>query len=389
MLTFSNNTIIQKTSWYEKVWTIPELLESQDPLPGEPIAERIAAMQKAAQLASHASDELSELTKLSLDFWTNFQAQKLAWHASIFKMTVDEKFHWELKISESGIFFKDVSGQYDRLEEGVTEQLFSDFWLFGPRRPIPDLSVREKVLNLLKNGFVTQDCPSAKAPFEFFAYPDKPVANLHWEEGNYVRSDFVSVRNFGIETGHTTFRDGMFGPGFLSFERFLNIPPAQLGYITPEMREKIEAYLGKTSTFNPAKPAETGPKLLSPREKMDLAESLLQDPNSTEGAEILISLLEYEAESDYWRNYVFNRCCRLRKNPKVQNFIASCLQADDEIWFKKASDVIGFWCLQLGEKALADKGLLFALNWEYATTNDPEFRAALEKTLKIIFSPPS
>ncbi len=221
------------------------------------------------------------------------------------------------------------------------------------------------------------------------------VEGFYKQYSDYLMSDLSGISlanlggNGGIETGHTTFRDGMFGPSFLSFERFLNIPPAQLVYLTPEMRGKIEAYLDKTSTYNPAKPAEIGPKLLSPREKMDLAESLLQDPNSTKGAEILGSLLEYEAESDYWRNYVFNRCCRLRKNPKVQNFIASCLQGDDEIWFKKASDVIGFCGLPLGEKVLAAKGLLFALNWEDATANDPKFRAALEKTLKIIFSPPS
>ena len=152
------------------------------------------------------------------------------------------------------------------------------------------------------------------------------------------------------------------------------------------MREKTEAYLGKISPFNLPKPADSPPKPLSAREKMDLSDALLQDPNSDEGAKVLLSLLAFETESDYWLNYVFNRCFRLRENRAVQQFLADCLQSDNETRFKKSCDVLMFWGFNLGEKALTDRALMNALNWEDASANNPDFRAALEKILKIILT---
>jgi len=179
MLNFQSDSILQTTENQEKIWTIPELLETCNPLPGEPLAERTAALQKAAEMASKTSDELSENVRLRLDFWKNFQPQKLAWHAVIFKTTVDEKFDWELKVNELGIFYRDVSGQYGTYNNGVSEQLFSDFWFFGPRRPMPDFGFREKIIGILKNGFANPDCAAANhkheplpaRPRTFLAHP--------------------------------------------------------------------------------------------------------------------------------------------------------------------------------------------------------------------------
>jgi len=108
---------------------------------------------------------------------------------------------------------------------------------------------------------------------------------------------------------------------------------------------------------------------------MDKAEALLlAQPESQEGAEILIALLEYEAETDYWRNFVFNFCFKLRENRTVQQFIIQKLQSDNEIHFKKAVDVLHVWGIEGAN----------ALNWNDATANDPNFRAALEKITHII-----
>ena len=121
---------------------------------------------------------------------------------------------------------------------------------------------------------------------------------------------------------------------------------------------------------------------------MDLAEALLQDPNSEEGAEALIALLVYETESDYWRNYVFNRMFKLRDNKRIQQFVLECLDGDNEIWFKKAADVLSAWGFFYGDTLLADRNLLLRLNWDDATANDPDFRDALAKTQKIVLKTP-
>ncbi|MBL7794676.1 MAG: hypothetical protein JNK77_20240 [Saprospiraceae bacterium] len=385
MLIFQENTILQKTTWTEKTWTIPELLEDVDPLAGEPLTARNEALQKIVSLAPQNLQELSKTAQLHLDFWDNFQNQKMEQHAAIFRYTVGENKRWELTINELGLFYRDFSGQYMNTPGGVMEQLFSNFWFYGPLRPLPDLHLREKIISTLKQGFENPDCPSAKAHFELFEYPQQQSpADLAWEEGDHVRRDFTTVRPFGIELGHTTWRDGWSGTGFISFEKFLHLPPTEYQIFSPEIRAKIEQYLGKTSLINQGKTVETEPKPPTPGEKMDAAEALLQNPASEEGATMLISLLDFEAESDYWRNYVFNRFFKLRENPVVQNFLLECLRSDDEIRFNKSRDVLMFWGLQLGEQALSDKALLKSLNWEDATANDPDFRAALEKVGKII-----
>lgn len=385
MLTFQADSVLQKTTWSEKIWTIPELFEVTDPFAGEPLTERNAALQKAAKLAAQTPLELSKTGQLHLDFWQNFQSQTMEQHATIFRSTVEENNRWELTINELGLFYRDISGQYDATPGGVSEQLFSNFWFYGPLRPLPDLQIRRRVIEILRNGFSDQNCPSAQAHFELFEYPqEQSLAGLQWEEGDHVRRDFTTVRQFGIELSHTTWRDGWSGVGFVSFEKFLHLPPTERPFFEPEIRAKIEQYLSKTSASSPPKTVETEPKPLTPRKKMDAADALLQNPKSETGAEILISLLEFEAETDYWRNYVFNRFFKLRENRTVQNFLVKCLRGDNEIWFKKSRDVLSYWGLFLGEQALADKDLLKNLNWEDATANDPDFRAALEKAIKII-----
>jgi hypothetical protein len=382
MFHFTENQVVQHPgSSIEQRWSFAELLGAFDPLSGEPIAERNAAMLRAVEQISREPVELSEAARLHLDFWKNFRPGKISEHTFIY----EADYPFELTINSLGLFFKDVSGHYYYPPGSVREQLFSDFWFYGPARPMPDLNLRNRVVGIIKSAFADAGCPAAQAHFELFAYPVEAPTGLSWEEGDHIRRDFVNVRRFGIEMGYMTWRDSEPGQGYLSFEHFLHVPPPHYGWITPEMRVAIENYIGKTSVFSVPRPAPEPPPPPSPREKMDRSEALLrQQPNSEEGANLLISLLEYEAETDYWRNYVFNRCMHLRENPAVQQFIAERLQGDNEIHFRKAVDVLMGWGIY-GDKNLTDRNLLLALNWADATANDPDFRQALAKAIRIIF----
>lgn len=382
MFHFTDNEVIQhRGSSIEQRWSFAELLGAFDPLSDEPLAERNAALFRALELVPQNNFDLTETTRLHLDFWKNLRPGKISEHTFIYE--ADHPF--ELTINSSGLYFKDVSGYYYYPPGSVKEQLFSDFWFYGPAWPMPDLNLRARVVNLIKKNFADPDCPAAQAHFELFAYPTEPPNGLSWEEGDHIRRDFVNVRQFGIEMGYSTWRDAQPGQGYLSFENFLNVPSPRYGWITPEMRAAIEAYIGKTSAFSLPRSAPEPPPPPSPREKMDRSEALLrQHPNSEEGARLLLSLLEYEAETDYWRNYVFNRCMDVRENPVIQHFIAERLQGDNKIHFKKAVDVLAGWGM-FGDQALQNRTLLLALNWEDAMANDPEFRQALEKALAIVF----
>lgn len=278
MLYFNENGLTLETDFGAQTWSIPELLETPNPLYGQALAERNAALRKAVEIADAGSAKLSETAALQVDFWKNFQPAK-----------------------------------------------------------IPD------------------------------------------------RTDFISVRSNGIETGCSTWRDTQPAISFISFERFLHEPPGPHSIFKPEIRAKIEQFLGRKSAFKRSKvEVPEAPKPPTPREKMDLADALLKaNPLAENGAEALLALLEYEAEDSYWRNFVFNYCGKLRGNKRVQNFIVECLQGDNEVHFKKAADVLSMWGIY-GDKAFQNRALLLQLNWDDATANDPNFREALEVVLKNI-----
>lgn len=385
MLYFNENGLTLETPEGSKTWSIQELLETPDALSGQPLAERNATLRKAAEIAGNGSGQYSETASLVVDFWQNFQPEKIADHTYIYSVTDRSTYHWELTINRTGLYYKDLSNQYDSRPGWVSEQLFSDFWFYGPLQPIPELRLREKLIATLQEVFLNPDCPAAGAHFELFEYPPLHDSNLSWSEGDYKRNDFVEVRAHGIESGYSTWRDTQPSVGFTSFERFLHEPPKPYSSITPEIRAAIEQFLGKKSRFpQDKKEAPEPPRPPTPREKMDLADLLLKtDPKAANGAEALIALLAYESEESYWTNFVFNYCGKLRGNQTVENFILDCLQGDHENHFKKAVDVLQMWGFY-GDKSFQNRALLLQLNWEDATANDPDFREALKKTIQLI-----
>jgi len=385
MLYFNENGLTLETDSITKTWSIPELLEMPNLLFGQTLAERNAALRKAAEIAAEGSAKLSETAALQVDFWKNFQPSKIPDRTYIYPTSSDTANHWELTINRLGLYYKDLSSEYDSRPGWVSEQLFSDFWFYGPLQPIPELKLREKISACIREAFLDPDCPAARAHFELFEYPPLNDSNLYWSEGDYKRNDFISVRSNGIEIGYSTWRDTQPIIGFISFERFLHEPPGSHTIFTPEIRAKIEQFLGRKSAFKRTKvEVPEAPKPPTPREKMELADALLKaKPLAENGAEALLALLEYEAEDSYWRNFVFNYCGKLRGNKRVQNFIVECLQGDNEVHFKKAVDVLSMWGIY-GDKAFQNSALLLQLNWEDATAHDPNFREALEVVLKII-----
>lgn len=381
MLQIEENSVIQKIGSYQRVWPIAELLEAHNPFYGEALDLRITALQHAFETASKTPEEFSETARLHLNFWEHFNPEKIREQDLEFVPIHDSSSRFRLTINKLGLFYAEISGEGTTVPGTVTEQLLYDFWFFGPLRPIPDLKVRQTLVNILKKALTNPECPAAWAHFELFEYPEMPDSRLHWTEGDHYRTDVIRVGRYGIEISSSNWRDPIPQTGYLSFENFLNAPLNDHALISPPIRASIEAYLGRVSKYNPVQTTEAAPP--SPREKMDNAELLLKQPDSVEGAEILISLLEYEAEESYWRNYVFNRFFKLRSNKVVQNFVVQCLQGDNETHFKKAVDVLTMWGVY-GDNALTDRILLQSLNWQDACANDPDFRQAFEKVLPII-----
>ncbi len=465
MLELTENTIIQTPGGQAKIWTIPELLETPDPLPGEALAERNKAMQQAVVMAAEVYSELSETALLRYDFWKQLQPQRISEQRFEYTTKVTNTYHWELTINEAGLRYKDISGEYNAMPGKVSEQLFSDFWFYGPLLPIPDLNLRKLLVATIRNAFMQAGSPASYKHFDLFEYPVQPVSPLHWVIGDYKVNDFITVRDYGIETGASNWHDGQLYLDYCSFENFLTVPPREGSIITPEIRAEIEKLIARQTTSERAEDraapddnAESkrlfmdnggqthyihldgfgdvykataveeaawraelieqytrrlseedhettlahiastlglngvenvgdllfeAAKTANPKVQQALAKIQIEQYDAERGAEALIALLEYETETDYWLNYVFNSFFKMRDNRNVQNFIIQKLRGDNEIHFKKSVDVLQMWGIK-GDQELSDKDLLKSLNWNDAAANDPAFRAAIEKTIKII-----
>lgn len=482
MLYFHVDSISQKQDGFEKNWTLPELLESPNPLAGEPLPARNAAIQKAVEMAIDHFSDLSETARLRYDFWKQFLPQRIEAETFAYTVKISNTYKWELNINTEGLFYRDISGLYSPMPGTVYEQLFSDFWFYGPLMPLPDLHTRKWIVAKIRNAFLQAGSSASYQHFGLIEYPQPAISPREWTGGDADASDYVIIRDYGIETGRTNWRDGLVYSSFLSFEHFLHWPVGeQPAAITPKIRAEIQSLLhqpneeikrpeipqlvyGRDEHVSAASPpdkdsnieskrlfmdsggqthyihldgngdryrataaeeAEWRKELLqkytqriqeetdgvslsliarnmqlngaenvealllkaaenaSPKAKQGLAQALLEVFNSNEGAEILISLLELENQDSYWRDYVFNAFFRARDNQKVQDFLVQCLQGDQELWFKKAVDVLRGWAA-FGEKALTDAEMLNALTWEAARSVNPHFQKALDQIILIL-----
>jgi hypothetical protein len=243
MLQFNGNTIQQNTPGFEKNWSIPALFETYNPLPGEALSTRNDAMRRGVEMAMDVYSDLSETARLRYDFWKQIRPERIEAEEFVYSVKIADTYQWTLTINAEGLFYKDFSGQFSPKPGTVYEQLFSDFWFYGPLMPLPDLHTRKWIIAKIRNAFIQAGSPASYQYFQFFEYPNFLVSPLQWTDGDDKVSDFVSVRDFGIEWGRTNWRDGLVYLNFLSFEHFLNVPLPEYVPITPEMRSEINALI--------------------------------------------------------------------------------------------------------------------------------------------------
>jgi hypothetical protein len=243
MIHFTEETIRQSENGVEKIWHLSELLEHPDPLAGEPLAGRNAAMRKVVEMAASSYADLSEVARLRYDFWYQLLPHRIPEQHFAYTTKVTNTYQWELTINSNGLFYKDVSGEYTPQPGTVTEQLLSNFWFYGPLLPIPDLQVRKQLAAAIRNAFLQGGSPASYKHFSLFDYPVQPVSPLHWTFGDYRASDFINVRDYGIETGAANWHDGLVWLHYTSFEHFLTLPTPVGSLFTPEIRACIEELL--------------------------------------------------------------------------------------------------------------------------------------------------
>lgn len=401
MIQIEETAVRQTGADVEKNWTIPELLETYNALSEEPLDERIMLFRQVVPLAQKMYGDLSETARLHCDFWQNLQPWLIESRKYEYTVKISDTYRWELEIGAEGLFFKDISGQYGVAGE-VRSQLFSDFWFYGPLMPLPDLETRKQVLTQIQNAFERKDAALYNAHFQLIEYPVYANPPM-WEDGYYLVSDFVIMRDFGVDYGRQNFRDGLVSQGFISFEQCLHrsdIPewaiPAKVlrdiknrlrGIEEPEPEEDFSEKIAEEKQEPVRKTPETETEWLelgaygNDRDKQEAARVLWENYRNEKSVEILIGLLPNP--DSYWRDYVFNTFAKMPDSEAVRDWILKCLNGDDAIYFRKSVDVLRMWGL-FGNPRLNDESLLRSLNWAEKEMHTVAFREALKKVSSIL-----
>ena len=326
-------------------------------------------------------------------------------HRFNYTVKITDTYQWELEINPSGLFYKDVSGLYNQSPDRITSQEISDFWTYGPLLPVPDPDIRKRLLDIIRKDYH----PGSEAHFPLLEYPVYAIPPM-WTSGDFRASDFVIMRDYGLEYGRENFHDGLVHLGFVSFEYCLTKPEfaqQRLGYavwedaisrmpdrgdvrlpvktvILPHPSvEKAELQRRIAALDDPGQPdAEraliewAGSAVALNR--FDAAQALWERNRGEESVSLLLSLLEEEDPEHYWRNIVFNILYKRYSSRTVRNRIIQCLEGEREDYFKKAVDALRMWSLFENTK-LAEPGLLQALSWENKVQGAAGFREAVKK----------
>lgn len=263
MLQLKDKVVIQLQNSNERTWTVTDLLGHYDPLPHEPLAIRNEAIRHLLPTALECYDELSEAALLHYDFWKNLLPQRIEACQFNYQTQVSHICPWELTINENGLIYRDKGRVQDYSPHGqaVYHQLFSDFWFYGPLMPIPELSLRKKLVAIIRNAFLQAGSKASYAHFALFEYPVFPVSPPLWEN----EDGFVILRNYGIEYGRTNIRDGLLFIDFLSYEQFLSRPETSPASLTPDIRQEIHHYLSQNISPPERQRAIPPDKLVSKR----------------------------------------------------------------------------------------------------------------------------
>ncbi len=383
------NIVISKSGKNE-ILNLNAVLESWKPLSSEPLLDRIEFFKHLAHDPEISNLLLSEFSLKVIEFWNNFIPDLLPGILRKYILTSGSTHHWEIQAGPGGLFFKDIDGHYG-FPPKTYEQIFSDFFFFGPPVPIPDVELRIELLKFIQMAFTKPLNPVSSMHFPLFEYP-KLITPQLWESGDWKSGSFVRMGDDGVHFGETNWRDGLSFISFISFEQIIqrtDIPDWAISpeilleirlhlmaevpnlKIRPEVRAQMENFQLK-STAEVKKEEDTN----SPGYRLDQALKMWKEDKDEASVEIFIGLL---AETDsYWTNIVFSQFGRMFESLKVKKFIRECLLGNDEKLYKKAFGVLQLWHIH-GDMPWLSREIFMALDWQEKLKNDPIFKYNLER----------
>lgn len=390
MIIRENDSVIIRESEKYTILGLNEVLESWDALSSEPLADRIEFFKNLAQDPDILHLQLSEFANKVIGFWRYFIPDLVPNFSRIYELPSEGSPKFEIQISPLGLIFKDLKGQYG-FPPTTYEQIFSDYFFFGPPVPIPDIGLRIELLKCIQMAFSKSGNPISSTHFPLFEYPKLIVPQL-WESGDWKSGSFVRMGDYGVNYGETNWRDGLMYMAFISFEQILQRTDIPAWALSPEIQQQIRKHLiaeVKNITIRPEVRAQMERVQLasarkekqvdknSPGYRQELALKMWKEDKDEASVDIFLSLLEEKTDS-YWTNFVFNQFGRMFESRKVKEFVRECLEGNNEKLYKKAIGVLQLWQIR-GDMPWLNREIFMALEWQEKLKGDAIYKYNLER----------
>jgi hypothetical protein len=261
MIHFNGEAVHLQVRDISKTYSVAELLETYRALDNEPLSGQNEVFRQVIPLAESLFTELSPIARLHYDFWKNLQPNRIEPQVFTYTTQVTDTYQWELRVNSEGLFFQDISGEYGRPNQ-VFPQLLSEFWLYGPQMPLPELNLRIKVLALIRSAFLQMGGAAYQSHFPLFEYPELAYPK-QWTTGDSLAGSFVILRAYGVESGYQNFHDGLVYLNFRSYEHCLTHPDLARRQLGGEvMAEEVLIEINQLITGSSPQPVMTQPERL-------------------------------------------------------------------------------------------------------------------------------
>lgn len=233
----SGQLIIRRES--EKMaWTIPQLFSSYAPLSFLSLHDQNDLLSFLANVP--LEDDFNGVAALNHEMWKHTDHIVLQPATYSYETKISHVSKWKLEVTGAGLAYYDLLFHYGH-KPGPSYQTLNDFWFFGPLYPIPDRELRQKLITHLAVAFRETGFEAVDSHFDIIDYPQF-ISPPMWTEGNHIASDFIIVRNYGVEYGRENFHDGLVSLGYVSFEHCLTRNDIPSWMLTPEIQAEIKSY---------------------------------------------------------------------------------------------------------------------------------------------------
>jgi hypothetical protein len=152
-------------------------------------------------------------------FWLSYPSLIITPQEFHYETKVSNVYRWQLRLDHAGITYIDLDDDYGQGQQAY-HQTLADFWFYGPLFPVPGKDLRLSLVSTLREGLIKAGFDSPDSHFKILDYPSF-AHYAQWVDGDHIVSDFVIMRDYGIEWGRQNFHDGLVFLGFLSYEQCL------------------------------------------------------------------------------------------------------------------------------------------------------------------------